>query len=350
MKCAPVLIPTLCRYEHFKRCVESLKVNSYAPYTNVFIGVDYPSSAKHVDGWKKIINYLETSDFSMFASVTIIKHDYNLGPSANSKYLRERIFALGYDRWIYMEDDIYCAPNFLEYINKCLEYYEKDIDVVGVTGFSYPIIWKVSEGATCFKQQFNASMWGSGFWKSKMQIIDNFLRNRGVRKSIYKLLDNKRYLEMIDTAKIEYAREVFSLIDFYSINWARVPSDIGIRMYLAIENKFFISPVISKTRNYGFDGSGVNCQNLKYKCEEKLCSPIDNNPSFNLIEDSLNDYHENRDRMNRFEMKTRKEMRRTNILFRAANCIGVGFARFCMTCCIPYDLAKAIISKYLTSR
>ena len=45
---APILIPTLCRAEHFIRCVESLKNNSWAKYTDVFIGLDYPPTEKYI--------------------------------------------------------------------------------------------------------------------------------------------------------------------------------------------------------------------------------------------------------------------------------------------------------------
>lgn len=50
---APVLIPTLCRSEHFIRCIESLKRNTWAQYTDVFIGLDYPPSEKYFDGYCK---------------------------------------------------------------------------------------------------------------------------------------------------------------------------------------------------------------------------------------------------------------------------------------------------------
>ena len=52
---APVLIPTLCRYDHFIRCLESLKKNTWAKYTEVYIAVDYPAKESHWDGYKRIV-------------------------------------------------------------------------------------------------------------------------------------------------------------------------------------------------------------------------------------------------------------------------------------------------------
>ncbi len=37
----PIIIPTLCRYEHFVRCIESLKENKYAQYTDIYWHCEY---------------------------------------------------------------------------------------------------------------------------------------------------------------------------------------------------------------------------------------------------------------------------------------------------------------------
>lgn len=39
---APVIIPTLNRYVHLKRCVDSLAKCTHAPDTELIIGLDYP--------------------------------------------------------------------------------------------------------------------------------------------------------------------------------------------------------------------------------------------------------------------------------------------------------------------
>ncbi len=47
---APVLIPTLNRYEHFKRCLESLELCTGADKTDVYVGLDFPPSEKYHKG------------------------------------------------------------------------------------------------------------------------------------------------------------------------------------------------------------------------------------------------------------------------------------------------------------
>lgn len=46
----PICIPTCNRYEHLKRCVESLSKCTLASETDLIISVDYPPSDKYVDG------------------------------------------------------------------------------------------------------------------------------------------------------------------------------------------------------------------------------------------------------------------------------------------------------------
>ena len=80
--CAPILIPTLNRYTHFIRLVESLKRNTWAKYTDVFVGLDYPPSEKYVEGYKCICEYLK-GDFSQFKSFNIIRRNENYGSLRN---------------------------------------------------------------------------------------------------------------------------------------------------------------------------------------------------------------------------------------------------------------------------
>ena len=54
MKYAPILIPTLCRADKFRKCIESLKKNKWAKYTAVYIALDYPLNDTHWCGYNEI--------------------------------------------------------------------------------------------------------------------------------------------------------------------------------------------------------------------------------------------------------------------------------------------------------
>ena len=103
---------------------------------------------KYRPGWKAICTYLDQSDFSVFKDFHVIRRKINFGAKNNSLDLTKLIYER-FDRVISMEDDLEVSPNFLVYMNKCLEHYEKDEDVMAVCGYSYPIEWRVSKGANC---------------------------------------------------------------------------------------------------------------------------------------------------------------------------------------------------------
>ena len=134
---APVFIPTLCRYEHFKRCVDSLSRCIGAKHTILIIGLDYPLKEIHWDGYHKIKEYIPS--ISVFKEVIVLERTENYGSKKNGdeafKYIYER-----YDRMILTEDDNEFSPNFLEYINKGLVQYKNNPNVFAICGYMYPFV------------------------------------------------------------------------------------------------------------------------------------------------------------------------------------------------------------------
>lgn len=304
MKYAPIIIPTLCRDTHFIRLIESLKRNSWAKYTDVFIGLDYPPSEKYREGYNNICQYLK-GNFSDFKSFNVIRRTENYGSSRNLKELRDLVL-LNYDRFIRTDDDAEFSPNFLEYMNKCLDEYEDDEDIIAVTGYSYPIKWNVSANANVLKENFSCPMWGTGFWRKKYNEIKRYiLSDELIEKQNF--IIRCRIQNMMQRAQWEYMNMCMSLD--YKRSLASKLSDISVRMYMSVENKYVIVPVISKVRNWGFDGTGEYCQKIQNGCNEKVTSHnypyseqmIDANQNFNIVKDVNNDTSKNRKLMNNFD-------------------------------------------------
>lgn len=349
MKYAPVIIPTLCRSTHFIRLVESLKQNSWAKHTDIYIGLDYPPSEKHKKGWEEICNYLDNGDFSVFASFNVIKHEENVGALNNSKYLREYVLEeRGYDRFIRFDDDNEVSPNFLEYIDKCLDRYEYDDDVIAVCGYSYPIDWEVSSGATILKQNVNAAVWGIAYWKSKINIYTPYITSSQMLHDLPTVIKTKSYKKMIDAAQLEYFDAACFTTRIGGIKrWMVHVSDIGLRAYLAISGKYVISPVVSKVRNHGFDGSGLGCQmidNSEYGdtagTYNYAVQPIDCAVRFDISEDTLQADDANRHILNNFDLRTAKQMSKTRLLIYLCEHIGIWAAKLYCNIGFPYDIIK----------
>lgn len=114
---APVLICTLNRYVHFKRCVESLASCTHASETDLFIGFDYPAKSEHWEGYKLIKEYLPR--IFGFKSVNITEQITNVGRDENW-FSMQRLVLDQYDRIIISEDDNEFSSNFLDFVNKGL--------------------------------------------------------------------------------------------------------------------------------------------------------------------------------------------------------------------------------------
>lgn len=304
---APIIIPTLNRYIHFIRLIESLKKNTWAKYTDVFIGLDYPPSEKYRNGYNNICQYLE-GNFSAFRSFNVIRRKENYGSTKNLVELRELVLRT-YDRFIRTDDDAEFSPNFIEYMDKCLMKYEDAPDIIAVTGYSYPIEWHTSEGATVLKENFTCPMWGTGFWRDKYKKIHKYIsQEKGLGIGADYIIKSGGMNKMLNVAKYEFVN--LCLSPEFENTLAAKMSDIAVRMYTATHDKYIIVPTTSKVRNWGFDGSGECCQEVTIAHEGNATAknyvyhqqPIDTSDSFELIEDTLNANDKNKDIMDTFDV------------------------------------------------
>lgn len=314
MKYAPVIIPTLCRYEHFVRCIESLKRNTWAKYTDVYIGLDFPSKESHKEGHSKIKEYLSNS-FSEFKSFTVFERQKNFGALKNVSSLSEYC-SKHYDRYICIEDDIECSPNFLEYMDTMLEKYENDDSVIAVSGYTAPIRLIYKEGATAVKQQLQANTWGIGRWTNKKEKVQELLNSSCLAKKFVIVYKSGKIYQMTDWAMYDYLR---CMAAGGSLNSGlKMQTDFITRIFLNVEDKYVIMPTVSKTRNLGFDGSGLSCPNVDVNTDDIITStnydyshqPIDDSDSFIASVDESFDNAINKEIYNQYDVVDAEELNR----------------------------------------
>lgn len=259
--CAPIIIPTLCRYEHFKRCIESLQKNKLALQTELFIGLDYPAKETHWTGYKKIKEYIEQG-IEGFYKVTVIAHAENKGADKNIDILRQRVYE-EYEQYIFTEDDNEFSPNFLLYMNKYLEEYQNDDAVIAVTGYAYPVKYP-KEDKVYFQNVYFAA-YGYGTWKKK----EKNMFSEMTLANYNRMLNDKNFMKSLSKkSRNQFCNFVkgmlgygFDVIDDEEIR--RIDINFGVWMFY--RNKSMIFPTTSMVRNWGFDGSGVNCEVLNVK-------------------------------------------------------------------------------------
>lgn len=241
---APVLIPTLNRHIHFKRCVESLASCIHADETDLFIGLDYPLTQAHWEGYKVIKEYL--ASITGFKTITIFERKINFGVRKNLNEARKVIFEK-YDRLILSEDDNVFAPSFLKFVNKGLEVYETREDIFAVAGYNNP--WHMPswyKSDVYLRQGFTA--WGLGIWRDKWNMVDWSLENYN------KMLRKK---ENIAILKRHYKKHIPQLNRIRDTGV--ITGDGFLLVHIIDKNLSAALPVRSLVRNTGHDGSGLHC-------------------------------------------------------------------------------------------
>lgn len=244
MNYAPVLIPTLNRHVHLKRCIDSLSKCIHADKTDLYVALDYPLIDEHWDGYQHIREYLPT--VRVFRSVNIIERDRNYGAVENDEDARGVIFAK-HDRLIYSEDDNEFSPGFLIYMNMCLDVYETRRDIHSVCGYCFPVkIPKSYKHDIWIWPGFNA--WGAGYWRDKHILPDN---------SFEEVVSYVRDKELQNQVKQVGEHVHRNLLSIYKSE--HVTGDTVSSLYIVKNNLYSVFPVISRVRNWGHDGTGEHC-------------------------------------------------------------------------------------------
>lgn len=273
---APVIIPTLNRKEHLQRCITSLQNNSWAKYTTLVIGVDYPPAEKYRLGYEAVCDYLR-EEITGFAHVKVIYHQENLGPYENMIYLKKYIGELS-DRYIFTEDDNEMSPDFIEYIDKGLDKFEEDDTIIAICSTGAENEIETEDENVVLTHNYSAH--GYGTWTAKEKIYSDKINREYfemISKDLGKLWSLYRY-----SPSLVFACQsvIFRKEKLYQLPDGSVPVlDMTIKIYSVLENKYVVCPCIRKSRNWGYDGSGVNCPDTK---SEILKNRIDERDYFTI--------------------------------------------------------------------
>ncbi|MBR4648142.1 MAG: glycosyltransferase [Bacteroidales bacterium] len=267
---APVMVTTICRFEKFKRCIESLANCTDADKTEIFIGVDYPAAEEHWEGYRKICEYLPS--IKGFKRINIFKRPENLGQSKNVKDLRNRIKE-NYDRYITTEDDNEFSPDFLQYMNQCLEKFKDDPKVFAICGYSYQEWENVGDYPYNAYPMEGFCAWGVGNWFAKTEKFTTF-------HSASEVIHNPKYVKQL------FKKKMHITVHRMLFRYDKSGGDLRRRCYCALENKCSVFPAVSKVRNHGFDGEGANCAVINTYAKQR----IDESPTFALDDFGIKQY------------------------------------------------------------
>lgn len=239
---APIILFVYNRLTHTSRVVKALLANEQASSSDLFIYSDAPKTEQTKKDVEEIRSYLR--DIRGFKSITIVERETNLGLAKN---IIDGVTSVlnKYGKAIILEDDLLVSPYFLTYMNKALDIYEKEEQVISIHGYVYPV--KKSLPETFFIK--GADCWGWATWKRGWDLFcpdGKKLLNEIEKRNLQKEFD-------FDNS-YPYFRMLKRQIEGKNNSWA-------IRWYASafLQNKFTLYPGRSLVNQIGVDGSGTHC-------------------------------------------------------------------------------------------
>lgn len=168
MKLFPVCLFTYNRLKLTQQTIEALKKNELSNQTELFIFSDGYKKKEDESAVNEVRAYLKT--ITGFDKIHILERESNLGLARSViGGVTEVIDQRG--AVIVLEDDIYTASNFLQYMNQALHFYKNYPEVFSVTAYNPPVIIpKDYNYDSYFSKRF--SSWGWGSWKEKWDLVD----------------------------------------------------------------------------------------------------------------------------------------------------------------------------------
>lgn len=264
---APICLFVYNRLVHTIKTVEALKKNMLSAESELFIFSDGPKNEQSAKAVQEVRNYIQT--IGCFKKVTIYNAEVNKGLAISIvEGVTKTVNNFG--KVIVLEDDLITSPFFLTYMNKSLNFYEKEDKVFTISGFTNIAIPDNFKDEVYFAHI--SSSWGWATWSKEWNSIiweDEYFYKIYKDKKLLKQIKNKIGSERVRMLKYQLAGKINS--------WA-----VKRLFYQVMENKFTAFPVNTFINNIGHDGSGVHCSaNGNFDIENKLsASSVDTYPHF----------------------------------------------------------------------
>lgn len=243
---APIILFVYNRKDHTAHTLEALKQNKLAAESSLFIfsdGAKSEEETEKIEDVRRLLYHYQKGN--SFKNVQIAETKSNRGLAASvisgvTKIISE------YGKAIVLEDDIVTAPDFLIYMNKALEYYEKDQRIWSISGYTLEM-----KSLKKYRQPvyfgYRASSWGWGTWKDRWELVDwemkdypDFIQDPERCKKF-----NRGGEDMCKML----ACQMEGKIDSWAIRWCYHQSK---------RNMLTVYPSVSYVRNIGCDGSGTH--------------------------------------------------------------------------------------------
>lgn len=237
----PIILFTYNRPEHTRRTLESLALNDLASRSELTIYCDGPRAEKDVEATEQVREVVRRT--TGFARVTVVERSENLGLAKSLINGIDDALA-EHDGVIVMEDDLVTSPHFLRFMNDGLGRYADEDQVVGISGYRFPVTRPMPEtfflpGAFC---------WGWATWRRGWALYEHdaeALLAGIIQKDLIYEFDFRGTDPMTQILQWTVNRD--SRVDSWASRWMGSA---------CLNRKLTLYPGRTLVANIGFDGSG----------------------------------------------------------------------------------------------
>ena len=179
---SPICFFTYNRLKETIETINSLKNNHLASKSELFIFSDGYKNEKGRQKVEDVRKYINT--ITGFKSVTIFESTVNKGLANSVISGVSKILELN-ERVIVLEDDLVTSPNFLDFMNQALIFYQEDSAIFSISGYTLNL--PSLPGKKDYYFGYRASSWGWGIWRDRWKVIDwnvteyeNFIKDKSL--------------------------------------------------------------------------------------------------------------------------------------------------------------------------
>jgi hypothetical protein len=239
---APIAVFAFRRPEHTLRTLQALAVNPEFEHSTLHVFCDGPRRAADeaaVEETRRVVRAFA------HPNKTIVSATANQG-LAESIIAGVAALCEQYGRVVVVEDDLLVAPTFLSYMNRALNRYADEPQIMQISGHMFPVDLAISVGSVLLP--FTTS-WGWATWSRAWQLFDasasgaRIIEGSVKERVRFDLDGSYPYFRMLQ-------HQLAGQVDSWAIRW-----------YLSVylRSGLTLFPRASLVENIGFDGSGTHC-------------------------------------------------------------------------------------------
>jgi hypothetical protein len=278
---APIAIFAFKRPAHLRRALASLSRNPEFEHSELHI---YCDGARHSEEESVVAETRSVASEWPHPAKTLHLSASNQG-LASSMIAGVSSLCTELGRVIVVEDDLVVSQVFLDFMNRSLNHYSEDPQVMQISGHMFPPHFPRVPGDVIFLPFTTSWGWATwsrawSFFDSQMSGYQDLIADSSLRRS-FDLNDSYPYFSMLKKQRA-------GTIDSWAIRW-----------YLSVflQRGLVAYPKESLVSNEGFDGSGTHCGSHEFLGRtnagltenklENLNPAILDNENFKIVGDYL---------------------------------------------------------------